>query len=73
MAQSTMQGSMSWTLGQLRTFVAVADHGTMTAAARVLGYTPGAVSQHMSALRRVVATDLVVPVSYTHLTLPTKA
>ncbi|MCK1803069.1 MULTISPECIES: LysR family transcriptional regulator [unclassified Brevibacterium] len=60
MAQSTMQGSMNWTLGQLRTFVAVADHGTMTAAARVLGYTPGAVSQHMSALRRVVGTDLVV-------------
>ena len=28
MAQSTMQGSMNWTLGQLRTFVAVAPPGT---------------------------------------------
>ncbi len=55
-----MQWTMNWSLGQLRTFVAVADHGTMTAAARLLGYTPGAVSQHMSALRRVVGTDLVV-------------
>lgn len=51
---------MQWTLGQLRTFVAVAEHGTMTRAAVHLGYTPGAVSQHMSALRRVVGTDLVV-------------
>ena len=33
-----MQWTMNWSLGQLRTFVAVADHGTMTAAARLLGY-----------------------------------
>ena len=31
-----MQWTMNWSLGQLRTFVAVADHGTMTAAAREL-------------------------------------
>jgi DNA-binding transcriptional LysR family regulator len=51
---------MQWTLIQLRTFVAVAEHSTMTAAAASLGYTPGAVSQHMSALRRVVGSDLFV-------------
>ncbi|WP_349827207.1 LysR family transcriptional regulator [Brevibacterium litoralis] len=51
---------MQWTLGQLRTFVAVAEHGTLTRAAAQLGYTPGALSQHMSALRRAVGVDLVV-------------
>jgi DNA-binding transcriptional LysR family regulator len=49
---------MTWTLGQLRTFVAVAELGSMTRAAEHLGYSVGAVSQHMSALRRVVDSDL---------------
>lgn len=41
---------MRWTLDQLRTFVAVAELGTMTAAAASRGYTTGAVSQQMAAL-----------------------
>ena len=49
---------MTWTLGQLRTFVAVAELGSMTRAADHLGYSVGAVSQHISALRRVVDSDL---------------
>lgn len=52
---------MQWTLAQLRTFSAVAELGTMTAAARVLGYTPGAVSQHMTALQRTVGVRLLAP------------
>lgn len=46
---------MRWTLDQLRTFVAVAELGTMTAAAASRGYTTGAVSQQMGAL--AAATD----------------
>ena len=42
---------MNWTLDQLRSFCAVAEFGTMTAAAEVLGFTTGAVSQQMSALQ----------------------
>lgn len=42
---------MKWTLDQLRSFSTVADLGTMTAAAEALGFTPGAVSQQMSALQ----------------------
>lgn len=56
-----MSRTMAWTLGQLRTFAAVAELGTMTAAARRLGYTTGAVSQHMSALQRVVRVPLLAP------------
>ncbi len=52
---------MQWTLTQLRTFVAVAEQGTMAAAAARLGYTAGAVSQHMSALSRAVGTPVVSP------------
>ncbi|MFB9777898.1 LysR family transcriptional regulator [Brevibacterium otitidis] len=52
--------AMNWTLVQLRAFVAVAEFGSMSAAARALGYTPGAISQHMSSLRRIVGTDLLV-------------
>lgn len=52
---------MQWTLTQLRTFVAVAEQGTMAAAATRLGYTAGAVSQHMSALSRAVGTPVVSP------------
>ncbi|HLR43778.1 MAG TPA: LysR family transcriptional regulator [Brevibacterium sp.] len=50
-----------WTLAQLRTFSAVAELGTMTAAARSLGYTPGAVSQHMTSLQRTVGVRLLAP------------
>ena len=52
---------MQWTLTQLRTFVAVAEQGTMAAAAARLGYTAGAVSQHMSALSRAVGSPVVSP------------
>ena len=45
---------MRWTLDQLRTLVAVAEHGTMSGAASTLGYTTGAVSQQMAALGRAV-------------------
>lgn len=41
----------SWTLNQLRTFMAVAKSGTMGAAATELGYTVGAISQQMQALQ----------------------
>lgn len=51
---------MTWTLGQLRTFVAVAELGSMTRAADHLGYSVGAVSQHIAALRKVVASELFV-------------
>ncbi|SMX76889.1 MULTISPECIES: LysR family transcriptional regulator [unclassified Brevibacterium] len=49
---------MAWTLGQLRTFVTVVELGSMTRAAEQLGYSIGAVSQHMSALRRAVGSEL---------------
>lgn len=51
---------MRWTLDQLRTLVAVAEHGTMSAAAVTLGYTTGAVSQQMAALDRAVGRPLFV-------------
>ncbi|HEY0240755.1 MAG TPA: LysR family transcriptional regulator [Friedmanniella sp.] len=49
---------MRWTLDQLRTLVAVAEHGTMSAAGVTLGYTTGAVSQQMAALGRAVGRPL---------------
>lgn len=51
---------MRWTLDQLRTFLAAADLGTMTAAAERMGYTTGAVSQQMSVLQNGVGRDLFV-------------
>lgn len=51
---------MKWTLDQLRTFVAVAELGTMTAAAAALGYTTGAVSQQMGALGQAIDRVLFV-------------
>lgn len=51
---------MRWTLDQLRTLVAVAEHGTMSSAAVTLGYTTGAVSQQMAALGRAVGRPLFV-------------
>ena len=53
-------GCMRWTLDQLRTLVAVAEHGTMSGAAVTLGYTTGAVSQQMAALARAVGRPLFV-------------
>ena len=51
---------MRWTFDQLRTFSAVAELGTMTAAAERLGYTTGAVSQQMSALQAGLGRPLFV-------------
>lgn len=51
---------MHWTLDQLRAFVAVAELGTMTAAAAQLGYTTGAVSQQMTTLQSAVGRALFV-------------
>ncbi|MGG7575201.1 LysR family transcriptional regulator [Streptomyces sirii] len=44
---------------QLRTLLELPRSGTMTAAAAALGYTPGAVSQHIAALERATGTELV--------------
>src|SRR5699024_12340616 len=49
---------MAWPLGQLRTFGAVAELGSMTRSAEHLGYSVVAVSQHITALRRLVDSDL---------------
>jgi DNA-binding transcriptional LysR family regulator len=45
----------------LRALAALAEHGTMTAAAAALGYTTGAVSQQVAGLTRVVGAELVRP------------
>ena len=47
-------------LVKLRTLVEIRSTGSMTGAAAALGYTTGAVSQQMSALRRSVRTELLV-------------
>ncbi|MGW1373559.1 LysR family transcriptional regulator [Streptomyces sp. NPDC002446] len=44
---------------QLRTLLELTRSGTMTAAAAALGYTPGAVSQHIAALERATGRELV--------------
>ncbi|MFF9479406.1 LysR substrate-binding domain-containing protein [Streptomyces sp. NPDC014733] len=44
---------------QLRTLLELAGGATMTAAAATLGYTPGAVSQHIAALERATGAELV--------------
>ncbi|MFG3256518.1 LysR family transcriptional regulator [Streptomyces sp. NPDC048172] len=44
---------------QLRTFVAVVDHSSFSAAARALGFTQSAVSQHIAALEADVEAPLV--------------
>src|SRR5699024_9707983 len=49
---------MAWTLGQLRTFVAVAELGSMTRAAEHLGCSAGSVTQQPTAPHRVVDSDL---------------
>lgn len=45
-------------LTRLRSFVEVAERGTVAAAAAVLGYTPPAVSQHLSKLERDLGSPL---------------
>ncbi|NMO05187.1 LysR family transcriptional regulator [Gordonia sp. TBRC 11910] len=49
---------MDWTSVQLRALVAVQQTGSVRAAADELGYTPGAVSQQISALEREAGTAL---------------
>ncbi|WP_411126694.1 LysR substrate-binding domain-containing protein [Streptomyces sp. x-19] len=44
---------------QLRTLLELTRSRTMTAAAAALGYTPGAVSQHIAALERTTGAELV--------------
>lgn len=46
-------------LTQLATLLEFGRRGTLAAAAESLGYTPGAVSQHLAALERAVGTPLV--------------
>ncbi|GIG93194.1 LysR family transcriptional regulator [Plantactinospora endophytica] len=53
----------------LRTFVVVADHRSFSAAARQLGYTQSAVSQHIAALE----SDLGVPLLHRRPVAPTEA
>jgi DNA-binding transcriptional LysR family regulator len=43
----------------LKTFVAVADHGSMAAAARLLNITPAAVAQQVRTLEREIGTQLI--------------
>ena len=52
---------MSMDLVQLRSFVEVAEKGTVAAAARTLGYTAPAVSQHLSKLEKELETMLFRP------------
>lgn len=47
------------TLERLRVFHAIATTGTIAGAARSLGYTPSAVSQHLARLERETAASLV--------------
>ena len=49
---------MDLTLHQLRLFLAVVDHRTVTAAASAVGYTPSAVSQQLAGLDRAVGTPV---------------
>lgn len=51
---------MKWTLDQLRTFEVVAEIGSLTAAARRLDYTTGAVSQQIAALETIVGRPLLL-------------
>lgn len=50
---------MEWDLPQLRALAAVADHGTLEAAARALQVTPSAVSQRLKGLERSVGAVLL--------------
>jgi DNA-binding transcriptional LysR family regulator len=50
---------MEWTSAQLRSLVELTRRGTITAVAEALGYTPGGVSQQLSALERAAGTPLL--------------
>ena len=50
----------NWTLGQLRTLCAVAEAGSMSAAAERMGYTVGAISQQMAGLQREAGHPLFI-------------
>lgn len=50
---------MEWDLPQLRALAAIADHGTLEAAARHLHLTPSAVSQRLKALEQSVGAVLL--------------
>ncbi|WP_236795271.1 LysR family transcriptional regulator [Amycolatopsis sp. GM8] len=50
---------MEWTSAQLRSLVELTRRGTVTAVAHALGYTPGGVSQQLSALERAAGTPLL--------------
>lgn len=50
---------MEWDLPQLRALAAIADHGTLEAAARHLHVTPSAVSQRLKALEHSVGAILL--------------
>jgi len=50
---------MDWSSAQLRSLVELTRRGTVTAVAEVLGYTPGGVSQQLSALERAAGVPLL--------------
>ena len=50
-------------LQRLGTFVAVVDAGSINAAARVLSYTPPAISQQVATLEREVGCELLIRVA----------
>lgn len=50
---------MDWTSAQLRSLVDLTRRGTVTAVAQALGYTPGGVSQQLSALERAAGVPLL--------------
>lgn len=55
----TTPGDVRLNLTQLATLREFARSGTLAAAAAQLGYTPGAVSQHVASLERALSTTLV--------------
>lgn len=50
---------MDWTSAQLRSLVELTRRGTITAVAEALGYTPGGVSQQITALERATGRQLL--------------
>ncbi|BCY11288.1 LysR family transcriptional regulator [Actinoplanes sp. L3-i22] len=50
---------MDWSSVQLRSLVELRRRGTVTAVAAALGYTPGAISQQLSALERAAGVPLL--------------
>jgi DNA-binding transcriptional LysR family regulator len=50
---------MDWTSAQLRSLVELTRRGTITAVAEALGYTPGGVSQQITALEKATGMELL--------------